>query len=417
MSAIGSDAGTTVRDGVRGVATAMLPQLPALGAGTAEHIGTRVPEVARAHAGELVLASCQANSNALLDALVRGVPLAAMSPSAEVMQTTRGLVQHGLTLPVVMRAYRIGIAYWCERWADAVVQHGPQGPGAVAVVSSGTSFLLGWLDLVADQLSEEYRDEAERLAREGSLARLEAVRRVLGGTDVDVPATSLRLGYDLAGRHLALVLHQQEEAAAGDAVLDAAARALAEAITTARPLIVRVDVVTTWCWVPLGEAAPPRLPAPRGPVLAGHGRPAGGLAGFRRSHREAAEAVRVAELAGRGEASVTRYDHVRLASVCSADPAWCRAFVVEELGALAADDDTTRRLRATLEAYFAENSSFRATGKRLGVHHNTVRYRLEAVERLLGHPVHERRLPLELALHLASRLGPWIVARPGDTAT
>ncbi|MCW2997673.1 MAG: Fis family transcriptional regulator, partial [Solirubrobacterales bacterium] len=272
MSAIGSDAGTTVRDGVRGVATAMLPQLPALGAGTAEHIGTRVPEVAQAHAGELVLASCQANSNALLDALVRGVPLAAMSPSAEVMQTTRGLVQHGLTLPVVMRAYRIGIAYWCERWADAVVQHGPQGPGAVAVVSSGTSFLLGWLDLVADQLSEEYRDEAERLAREGSLARLEAVRRVLGGTDVDVPATSLRLGYDLAGRHLALVLHQQEEAAAGDAVLDAAARALAEAITTARPLIVRVDVVTTWCWVPLGEAAPPRLPAPRGPVLAGHGR-------------------------------------------------------------------------------------------------------------------------------------------------
>jgi hypothetical protein len=417
VSAIGTAAGTAVRDGVMAVATAMLPELPALGAGTAEHIGARVPEVGQAHAEELVLASCQANSNALLDALVRGVPLAAMSPSAEVMQTTRGLVQRGLTLPVVMRAYRIGIAYWCERWADAVLRHGPVDSGAVAVVSSGTSFLLGWLDLVADQLSEEYRDEAERLAREGSLARLETVRRVLADEDVDVPATSRRLGYDLAGRHLALVLHQQEEAPAGAAVLDAAAQALAAAITTARPLIVRVDVVTTWCWVPLADALPPRVPAPGGPVVAGHGRPASGLAGFRRSHREATEAVRVAELAGRGGASVTRYEHVRLASICSADPAWCRAFVVEELGALAADDDTTRRLRATLEAYFAEHSSFRATGKRLGIHHNTVRYRLEGVERLLGHPVQERRLPLELALHLASRLGPWIVAQPGDAAT
>jgi DNA-binding PucR family transcriptional regulator len=83
----------------------------------------------------------------------------------------------------------------------------------------------------------------------------------------------------------------------------------------------------------------------------------------------------------------------------------CRAFVAEQLGPLGGDTDEACRLRATLEAFFDSNSNFRATAARLGIHHNTVRYRLEQIERLLDRPIGHQRLKLELALHLAGRVG------------
>jgi DNA-binding PucR family transcriptional regulator len=141
-------------------------------------------------------------------------------------------------------------------------------------------------------------------------------------------------------------------------------------------------------------------------VLVALGRPASGLDGFRRSHQDALEALRVAQLAGRAGGTVTRYDEVELAALCSANVEACREFVAAELGDLAADTEDVRRLRETLEAFFDSSSNFRSTAARLGLHHNTVRYRLTQAEKLLGHPAGERRLQLELALHIAARLGP-----------
>jgi DNA-binding PucR family transcriptional regulator len=120
--------------------------------------------------------------------------------------------------------------------------------------------------------------------------------------------------------------------------------------------------------------------------------------------------MRVAGIARRGPGTLTSFEDVEIASVCSGDPDWCRAFVRAELGRLAEEDEATRRVRATLEAFFAAESNFRATAKRLGVHHNTVRYRLARAEELLGRPPAERRLALEVALHLASRLGTWALS-------
>ena len=65
---------------------------------------------------------------------------------------------------------------------------------------------------------------------------------------------------------------------------------LASAITSARPLVVRVDVDTTWCWVP--ASGPGKLPVPHTAVLVALGRPASGLDGFRGSHQDALEALR-----------------------------------------------------------------------------------------------------------------------------
>lgn len=399
---------------VRTVAAALLPDSLRLGADLATRILAQLPEFARLSAGDLVLASCQANNNALLDGMIRNVPRHALAPTVEVRQLTREFVHRGLTLSTVMRGYRIGAQVWTERWAQAVGVHVGPGHDAVAVAQAGTSFVFGWLDEVSERLTEEYRDESERLARERSLAQVQDVRKALTDPDLDVAATSARLGYDLAGRHVALVL-RHEGGGADTAVRKLAGavnQAVSGAVGGARPLIVRVDTDTTWCWLSC-PGAPPKGLVPDEPLVAASGRARRGLAGFRESHREALAGLRVAELARRPPGSLTRYDQVAIAAVCSADADSCRAFVRTELGALAADDDAARQVRATLEAFFASNSNFRATAARLGVHHNTVRYRLERAEQILGRPPSDRRLALELALHLASRLGPWTLEHDG----
>jgi PucR family transcriptional regulator, purine catabolism regulatory protein len=68
-------------------------------------------------------------------------------------------------------------------------------------------------------------------------------------------------------------------------------------------------------------------------------------------------------------------------------------------------------LTATLEAFLAADRNVAETARALFVHYNTVKYRLERLERLLGAFVNipERCLTLEVATHvrgLMARAGP-----------
>jgi DNA-binding PucR family transcriptional regulator len=64
----------------------------------------------------------------------------------------------------------------------------------------------------------------------------------------------------------------------------------------------------------------------------------------------------------------------------------------------------TTRLRATLQVFLEENGSNTRTGRRLGIHQNTVAYRVTRAEELLERPVTQRRLRLQVALQLAQAL-------------
>ncbi|MHC2250922.1 hypothetical protein ACVILK_000614 [Bradyrhizobium embrapense] len=385
---------------VRRVATALLPELPSIGDGTLSHILAAMPEVPRGAMIDLARASCHANSKAVLHALIDAVPFEQMTPPAEVVQSTRAMVRHNFGYDAIMRAYRVGLMYWCKRWSDAVERHCRDTTIAVAVVSFGTTFLIGWLDLITHRLGAEYRDEAERVAREGSLAWAAYVQRLLIEDDVSMRDASLRLGYNLAGHHVALVLQRHQT---GDQTpLDSVAQEIAATLSRAKPLLVRTDIDTVWCWVSANVSRAP--PPTQAAVLVGQGRPAVGLVGFRRSHREARDALRVARSASYPAGSVAHFEHVELAALCGNDPAYCRAFIADKLGPLADETVEARRLRATLKGFFDANSNLRAAGACLGLHHNTIRYRLDRVETLLGRQLEKDRLHLELALHLVDRL-------------
>jgi hypothetical protein len=391
----------SIRTAVRHVAIALLPELHSIGEGMVVYLGGEMPELSHPGTLGLTRTACHANSKLLLEALSRGVPPEELTPSTEVVLATRASVQYGVNHDNVMRGYRLGTAYWCRRWGDAVEKHCTDASLAVPVTSYGITFFFAWLEVASTRLGAEFRDETERQAREGSLAWAAYVRSALTSDDLDAREASLRLGYDLGGHHVALVLSHYRS---GDhTALDSTAFEIAAAVSRLKPLVVRVDVDTTWCWIPSRGALD--LPASRAAVLIGQGRPGTGLSGFRRSHREAVEALRVARLAGSPVGSVSRFDQVELAALCSNDPDYCRVFIAETLGPLAAQTKEVQRLRATLDAYFKANCSLRGTAAEMGLHHNTVRYRLDRATDLLGRSPDEERLQLELALHLASRLG------------
>jgi DNA-binding PucR family transcriptional regulator len=92
-------------------------------------------------------------------------------------------------------------------------------------------------------------------------------------------------------------------------------------------------------------------------------------------------------------------------SLASADLDRLARFVRRTLGPLTADDDATVRLRETLLAWLAEGGNARRAAERLHAHKNTVLYRLQRAQQLLGRPLDEDRGALELAIRAVHCLG------------
>lgn len=242
--------------------------------------------------------------------------------------------------------------------------------------------------------------------------RAETARAILAGEPVDVDGASRNLGYELRRWHVGVVLWASPREEAEDPLsrIERLAVDLADALGSAKPLVIPAGGRLMWGWC--GTAQPPsgetldrltRLPAGRDGLHAAVGNPGEGIGGFARTHAEALDACRVATL-GRATARVTLYPDVNLLSLLTGDVGRARHFMEDQLGPLAADNDATLRLRATLRAYLEEGSSLVATARRLGIHENTVKYRVRRCEEALGRPAGEHSLKLAAALLLAETL-------------
>jgi DNA-binding PucR family transcriptional regulator len=126
------------------------------------------------------------------------------------------------------------------------------------------------------------------------------------------------------------------------------------------------------------------------------------IVGFRRSHEEALLARRVHQLRSQErQPTCVRFSDVALEVMLTHSREEARRFVAQQLGDLAGEDKSVARLRDTLRVFLEENGSFQNAAARLGVHKNTVAYRIRRAEELLGHGVKERQLELQTALRLA----------------
>jgi sugar diacid utilization regulator len=129
------------------------------------------------------------------------------------------------------------------------------------------------------------------------------------------------------------------------------------------------------------------------------GDPAPGIPGFRRSLRDAQRAERVRHTAGRELPAVLTFREVQLDALMLSDPQARRRFLHAELGPLADNTRDSAKLRATLDAWLASGSNVSAAAM-LSLHEHTVRSHLRRAEQLLGRPLGERRLELQMALRL-----------------
>ena len=116
-----------------------------------------------------------------------------------------------------------------------------------------------------------------------------------------------------------------------------------------------------------------------------------GFAGVRFGYIEAEHALRIATprqpLVAVGE--IAAFDYLLMAA-----DARTRAIITGKLAGV--DAKTRASIVETVEAYVEEDLSMGRTAARLGVHENTVRYRLERIGEVTGHNPRHLRGVLEL---------------------
>ncbi|RHW23332.1 hypothetical protein D0Z08_30405 [Nocardioides immobilis] len=257
-----------------------------------------------------------------------------------------------------------------------------------------------WLDASVESSVEIFQAEQDKV-RQGAVAqRLDAVREILAGKGSDPRELSARLGgHPLSGFNTALLFHTDDIDNIPD--LATAASELARPFGV-RPLVANPGGRDLWCW--LATRSAPDLSGLRDSadwlvehgVTVAVGAPAEGVAGFRLSHHEAQEAQRVAFAMARPSA-VTLFADVELLAVMTASAEAATRFVHRTLGPLADPSETPTRLRQTLRALLA-SGSVEDAANHLSVHKNTVRYRVNQAEELLGRKAYDAPTEIELAL-------------------
>jgi len=310
-------------------------------------------------------------------------------PSVAVEQAHRA-ARGGVALGTVLRRYVAGnslLGEFVAAEADGVPS------GALSEVARTQGVLL---DRVMEAITAEYRREVERVGRSPGVRRAERVRELLAGASADAAG----LGYEIVEAwHVGVI--------ATGAPARQAVRELAGGVDC-QLLSVAHGERTEWAWLGgrrrPGGAEIDCLLAVDGAagVLVAIGEPGQGLDGWRRTHRQAQEALRVALLARH---RVTRYADVPLLAAALRDDVLSGSLHELYLAPLERQRDGGASARETLRAYFAAGRNSSSAASALGVSRRTVGDRLGRIEQLLGRPLQTCMAELEVALRLRE-LGP-----------
>ncbi|RUP05092.1 MAG: PucR family transcriptional regulator [Mycobacterium sp.] len=323
----------------------------------------------------------------------------------------RGAVQRQIPLASLMRFYRVTHELvWQWMW-DRITATGADQAHQAAALRLATSWMFGYVDAALNLAEQAYEAEREAWLRNTAAARADAIEDILAQRERDQQRASKRLRYDVNRHHVGAVawVEAVQEDADVQAALSEALGVIARELGGETILVHPVGPLSAFGWIShqsaLGTfdfaAHPIKLPAG---VRVGLGEPGHGLKGFRCSHSEAANARRVASLLGARADVVTRYRDIAVTALASCDAELAEAFVHRVLGPLAADDEATFRVATTLSVYLQENRSRVRAARRLTVHPNTVSYRVDQAQVILGRSIDTDSLDLAVALALLPTL-------------
>jgi PucR-like helix-turn-helix protein/diguanylate cyclase with GGDEF domain len=287
----------------------------------------------------------------------------------------------GVPLDELLRAYAAGNTVISRFVTEELVDLPPEALRYAVEVQNRVA------DALVSGFFDEYTREAAVLDRSTGQRLAQQVEGILAG---QAPAEDFT--YQLARWHIAAVV-------TGFGA-DQAARLVAERLGCDLLLISR-SAGTHWAWWGSGRRVPfSRVDRVIGeiarPVSFAVGDPQDGLEGFRRSHREAQIG---SEVMVHSRAQLIRGTDVALTGLLLRDDELAELLVHAQLGMLKAERDWPT-LRETLDAYVDSDGALATTAAVLGVDRQTVKRRLQRIERLTERPIRRYRAELEVALRL-----------------
>jgi DNA-binding PucR family transcriptional regulator len=362
---------------------------------------------------EMLRRGNEATTLRALFTLLEGPGIAPRTAEAT-LEGIREFVHRAVPLERMLQGVRIGHAATTEAFLRACAELvAPET--AVDEVTAISRELFSYVDDLSDTMIRTYLVEHEAWSTSAAAARADIVRSLLSDAATrDVGEASHALGYDLRRTHEAVVVWS--DSPDGNSTLQAAAIEVLRARGATATLVVPVASGRLWAWgtVPPGgtlrtgswETMADALS--RRHVQAAFGTPVDGVAGFRRSHREAERAERFERLrreAGRVPRYATAYADVAALALLATDLDAAGDFVQRELGGLSARSAPMEALRTTLYHYIGAERSLVDVARRLHVARGTVTYRVKRAQEVLGHDLDDRRFALHTALALAEELG------------
>ena len=325
------------------------------------------------------------------------------------LEYVRRLAQSEVGISAVIDPLRAMNKKVLELMISEIRQSGLTRDTALDVLGFFFDRASSYVDRMTRQLGEVHEAERKRSLERQNSARALGIRRLLADDEhIDIDAATSTIGYPLGGTHLAMILSTTEPGAHEPDMLrvERLVHEVAEALNIGTPLFIAADRTTGWAWLPLEAGTADPIAEVRRIADAGDGAiriamgPIGsGVAGFRVSHRQAQDARKVAVAGHTSRRVVTVADpEVRVAALMVDDLDRTRQWVHNTLGPLASNTTGDAKLRETLRTFLRAGSSHTAAAEQLGLHRNTVGYRVnKAVERR-GRPITDDQIEVEMAL-------------------
>ncbi len=329
---------------------------------------------------------------------------------AALLEQGRRAARVGVGVDTVLRRYMVGYAML----ADFVIEEAeslellPERLDRHGALRELLRAHTAVLERLTAAITAEYGRELEWIGRSREQPRAELVRALLAGAQAD----TRELDYDLDGWHVGVIATGAGAIGALDGL-----RAKLGCRLLSVPAGVPGGERELWAWLgaPRGfamsavervvAAYPEREEAARGAERAGPpadvslalGEPARGIEGWRSTHRQAQEALRVTL---RRPRRLTRFADVALLAPWLEDPARAGTLIDTYLSPLDGLGDGGQALRQTLRAYFAAGQNMNAAAATLGVDRGTVRRRVRMIEEKLDRPLYARQAELQVAMRL-----------------
>jgi DNA-binding PucR family transcriptional regulator len=335
------------------------------------------------------------------------------------------LAQRGVPANALVRAYRIGHKVVLDMIFEEIHQVDADPALGLDVFGRIAAISFRYIDWISQQVVEVYEAERDRWLENRSRVRDVRIAEILEGGDIDVDAMIKAIRYPLRKVHLGLVVRLSDDVNPGNEFvrLERFLDELAEHMDAGSALFVAADRVSGWGWIPLGPNDTDPVERVRrfvvnhaeAPYVAlGEALP--GVDGFRRSHRQAQSAHRVAVAAGSSTPRVTAFSDPGLsaAALMGTDISEARAWVGEVLGPLATNSANDAMLRETLALFLRERGSYKAAAEQLHLHVNSVKYRIQRAIQRRGRPIGDDRLDVEIALLVCQWFGAVVLRSEGS---